>query len=156
MTAESNLAALGIELPTPFEYPRSNRTGCVLTGNLLFVSGHPPPEGMGVKTVGKVGSSLDEGEARAASRATALNMLASIRQELGTLDRVTRVVKIFGMVNSAPGFDRQFAVIDGASDLMCEVFGQQAGQHARSAVGMFELPRGFCVEIEGIFEVRSP
>ena len=156
MTAEANLLSLGIELPTPFEYPRSNRTGCVLTGNLLFVSGHPPPEGMGVKTTGKVGDSLDEAEAREASRATALNLLASVRRELGTLDRVSRVVKIFGMVSSAPGFVRQFAVIDGASDLMCEVFGQQAGQHARSAVGMFELPHGICVEIEAVFEVTTP
>ena len=76
-----------------------------------------------------------------------------MRQQLGSLDRVRRVVKVYGMVNSSPGFQRQFAVIDGASDLFFELFGPEAGQHARSAVGMFELPRGFPMEIEAIFEV---
>ena len=82
-------------------------------------------------------------------------MLSSVKQELGTLERITRVVKINGMVNSAPGFQRQFAVIDGASDLLYELFGPHRGQHARSAVGMFELPRQFCMEIEGIMQISN-
>ncbi len=156
MSAEARLAALGLTLPAPFVYPSPNRTGCVLAGSLLFASGHPPPEGMGVRVTGQVGNTVSEAEAHDASRATALSILASVRQTIGSLDRVRQVVKLFGMVHSAPGFDRQFAVIDGASNLMCEVFGPKAGQHARSAVGMFALPRGFCVEIEAVFEIRPP
>ena len=155
MSAAQRLQELGLELPPPFAYPSANRTGCVRSGDLLFASGHPPPENFGVKTVGKVGAEVSETEAYAAARATALNILASVAQSLGSLDRVARVVKVFGMVNSAPGFDRQFAVIDGASDLFCELFGSDAGQHARSAVGMYELPRRFCIEIEAVFEVRD-
>jgi enamine deaminase RidA (YjgF/YER057c/UK114 family) len=147
------LDKLGLDLPPPFVYPSANRTGCVVTGNLLYTSGHPPPEDFGVTVRGKVGTGVTEDEAYAAARATALNILASVEAELGSLDRITQVVKVYGMVNSAPGFDRQFAVIDGASDLLFEVFGPEAGQHARSAVGMFELPRQFCMEIEAIFEL---
>ena len=98
---------------------------------------------------------MTEEEAHTAARATALSILASVEEELGSLDRLSRVVKVTGMVNSASGFDRQFAVIDGASDLFLDPFGPDAGQHARSAVGMFELPRNFCMEIEAIFEISS-
>jgi len=147
------LDKLGLDLPPPFIYPSANRTGCVVTGNLLYTSGHPPPEDFGVTVHGKVGADVSEDEAYAAARATALNILASVEAQLGSLDRITQVVKVYGMVNSAPGFDRQFAVIDGASDLLFEIFGAEAGQHARSAVGMFELPRQFCMEIEAVFEL---
>jgi enamine deaminase RidA (YjgF/YER057c/UK114 family) len=147
------LDKLGLDLPPPFVYPSANRTGCVVTGNLLYTSGHPPPGNFGVTIRGKVGADVPEDEAYAAARATALNILASVEAELGSLDRITQVVKVYGMVNSAPGFDRQFAVIDGASDLLFEIFGPKAGQHARSAVGMFELPRQFCMEIEAVFEL---
>lgn len=153
MRIRERLEKLGLKLPPAFVYPSANRTGCVITGNLLYTSGHPPPEDFGVTVKGKVGADVTEEEAYAAARATALNILASIEDELGSLDRITQVVKVYGMVNSAPGFDRQFAVIDGASDLLFEVFGPKAGQHARSAVGMFELPRRFCMEIEAIFEL---
>lgn len=155
MTARERLVELGLRLPEPFAYPSANRTGCVEAAGLLFASGHPPPEGFGVAVAGKVGASVSEAEAYASSRATALNILASVESHLGSLDRVARVVKVFGMVNSAPGFDRQFAVIDGASDLLVALFGPEAGRHARSAVGMFELPRGFCVEIEAVFALRG-
>jgi enamine deaminase RidA (YjgF/YER057c/UK114 family) len=147
------LENLGLRLPPAFVYPSANRTGCVVTGNLLYTSGHPPPEDFGVTVKGKVGADVSEEEAYAAARATVLNILASVQDELGSLDRITQIVKVYGMVNSAPGFDRQFAVIDGASDLLFEIFGPKAGQHARSAVGMFELPRRFCMEIEAIFEL---
>ncbi|MEX2453161.1 MAG: RidA family protein [Rhodospirillaceae bacterium] len=153
MRVRERLSELRLELPEPFVYPSTNRTGCIVTGDLCYTSGHPPPDNFGVKTVGKVGADLTEEEAYAAARATALNILASVERKLGSLDRITQVVKVFGMVNSAPGFQRQFAAIDGASDLFFELFGPQVGQHARSAVGMFELPRGFCMEIEAIFEL---
>lgn len=155
MSIRERLDKLGVDLPSPFVYPSANRTGCVVTGNLLYTSGHPPPENFGVTVHGKVGADVSEDEAYAAARATALNILASVEAQLGSLDRITQVVKVYGMVNSAPGFDRQFAVIDGASDLLFEIFGPEAGQHARSAVGMFELPRQFCMEIEAVFELSG-
>ena len=153
MKIRDRLDELGLDLPPAFVYPSENRTGCVVTRYLLYTSGHPPPENFGVKVKGKVGANVSEEEAYAAARATALNILASVEEELGSLDRVTQVVKVYGMVNSAPGFERQFAVIDGASDLFYELFGPQAGRHARSAVGMFELPRQYCMEIEAVFEL---
>lgn len=153
MRIRERLEELGLELPPPFVYPSANRTGCVVTQHLVYTSGHPPPEDFSVTVKGKVGANVSEEDAYASARATALNILASVEAELGSLDRITQVVKVYGMVNSAPGFDRQFAVIDGASDLLFELFGPEAGQHARSAVGMFELPRQFCMEIEAIFEL---
>ncbi len=153
MSIEARLRELGITLPPPFRYPSANRTGCVQVGSLLYTSGHPPPADFGVAIEGKVDADVSEDEACRCARATALNILASARQQLGTLDRIRQVVKVTGMVNSSPGFQRQFAVIDGASDLYVELFGAEAGQHARSAVGMFELPRGFAMEIEAIFEI---
>lgn len=154
-TYEQKLRDMGHTLPPPFEYPSPNRTGCVQAGNLLFASGHPPPENAGVVVHGKVGGEVSEQDAYRSAEATMLNILSSVKQHLGSLDRIRRVVKITGMVNSAPGFQRQFAVIDGASDLVYTLFGPQAGQHARSAVGMFELPRGYCMEIEAIFEIDA-
>jgi len=151
---EEKLAAMGHKLPEAFVYPNQNRTGCVEAGNLLFCSGHPPPENFGNVVHGKVGGTVTEEEAVKAAQSVALNLLASVKQQLGSLDRIKQVVKVTGMVNSAPGFERQFAVIDGASDLYHELFGPEAGQHARSAIGMFELPRGYCMEIEAIFEIK--
>ncbi len=152
---ESRLTEMGCTLPEPFVYPSPNRTGCVVAGHLLYSSGHPPPVDFGVTVNGKVGGTVSEEEAVEAARATALNILASVKQQIGSLDNIKQVVKVTGMVNSAPGFQRQFAVIDGASNLFYELFGPEAGQHARSAVGMFELPREFCMEIEAIFELKG-
>ncbi len=154
MSIEEKLAALNLALPEPFKYPSPNRTGCVVVGNLAFVSGHPPAALPGVAVEGKVTADLSEADAVVAARACALNMLASLEQQVGDLGRVKRVVKLLGMVNSSPGFDRQFAVIDGASDLLVSLWGPEHGAHARSAVGMFELPRGIPVEVEGIFELH--
>jgi enamine deaminase RidA (YjgF/YER057c/UK114 family) len=151
---EERLRSLGLSLPPAHAFPNPNRTGCVRMGGLLFVSGHPPAPLEGVKMRGMVSAELSEAEARLAARAAALNKLATIKAELGDLDRVARLGKLLGMVNSSPGFERQFAVIDGASDLFLELWGPEDGQHARSAVGMAELPRGIPVEIEGIFELR--
>ena len=153
MGIEEKLAKLGLTLPPPFQYPSPNRTGCVQVGNLLFISGHGPAEIAGVKMRGKVGDEVSEEEATKAAQAAALSMLSSIKRQIGNLNKVKRVVKVLGMVNSSSGFDRQFAVIDGASDLFLELGGPEYGQHARAAVGMFELPRRIPVEIEGIFEL---
>lgn len=151
MGAEDRLTELGIELP-PVPPPVANFIRARRVGDLLFVSGHGPVRPDGSRTVGKVGSDLDVEQAKAAARLTGLNMLATVKEHLGSLDRVHCVVKVLGMVNSAPGFDRQPAVIDGFSDLMVEVFAED-GRHARSAVGMAELPFGIPVEIEMILEV---
>lgn len=154
MEIEKKLTEMGLTLPEPFQYPSPNRTGCVQVGTLLFVSGHPPVGVPGVKSEGKVGAELTEEEGQLAARACALNMLSSVKHRLGSLERVKRIVKINGMVNTADGFIRQFAIIDGASDLFLALWGPDCGQHARSAIGVFELPRRFPVEVEGVFELH--
>lgn len=150
---EAKLAEMGLVLPAPKEWPSANRTGYVRVSDTLFVSGHGPGGVPDVVTHGKVGAEVSERDAYFTARACALSMLASVREKLGDLDQVKRVVKLLGLVNSAPGFDRQFAVIDGASDLFLALWGDEYGQHARAAFGVAELPRTIPVEIEGIFEV---
>ena len=149
-TVAARLVELGIELPAVFP-PAGNYTGCSRSGNLLYVGGHGPINGADIVT-GKVGRDVDLAEARRAARMTALSILATMHEELGDLDRVIRIVKVFGMVNVAPGFNQTPAVIDGCSDLLVEVFGD-AGRHTRSAVGLAELPFDIAVEIELIAEV---
>jgi enamine deaminase RidA (YjgF/YER057c/UK114 family) len=152
---EDKVRAMGHSLPAPFEFPNPNRTGCVVVGSIVYVSGHGRNlSGSGVKSVGKVGRDLTLEEGYAAARAVALSILASLKQELGDLDRIKRVIRLFGMVNVSPGFDRMPQVIDGASDFFYELFGPQYGKHARSAVGMAELPHGMPIEINGEFELR--
>lgn len=156
-TIEKKLARMGLTLPPTHPYPSPNRTACVQAGNLLFLSGHGSARhdlGLEVKRQGKVGSEVTEQEAYQTARAVALSMLASIKAHVGDLDRVKRVVRLLGMVNSAPGFERQFAVIDGASDLFYELWGPQFGQHVRAAVGIAELPRRSVLEIMGEFELH--
>ena len=153
---EAKIAAMGHTLPAPFKFPNPNRTGCVVVGNIVFVSGHGRDlTGPGVKAAGKVGRDLTVEEGYAAARAVALSIVASLKLELGNLDRVKRVIRLFGMVNAAPGFDRMPQVIDGASDFFYEWLGPKHGQHARSAVGMAELPHGIPVEINGEFELHA-
>ena len=117
--------------------------------------GTPPPSGFGVAVHGKVGGDIAEQEAVSSAQAAALSILASVEQQVGSLAAIKQVVKVTGLVNSAPGFVRQFAVVDGASNLFVDLFGPSAGQHARSAIGVFELPRQFCMEIEAIFELSN-
>jgi enamine deaminase RidA (YjgF/YER057c/UK114 family) len=148
---DDRLASLGIELPPVFP-AAANYLGCTRTGNLLYASGHGPIDGTRA-VIGKVGGNLSLDEGRAAARLTALSILATMRQELGDLDRVRRIVKVFGMVNVAPGFDQMPSVIDGCSDVLIDIFGD-AGRHSRSAVGLAELPFGIAVEIELIAEVE--
>ena len=154
---EDKLRQMGLTLPEPFKFPKPNRTGCVVVGSIVFVSGHGRYNGptQGIKTVGKLGRDLTIEEGYAAARLVALSMLAILRQELGDLDRIKRLVRLMGMVNVAPGFDRMPEVIDGASDLFYELLGPQNGRHARTAVGLAELPHGIPVEINGEFELRS-
>lgn len=147
---EARLRELEITLPAVFP-PAGNYLGCVRSGDLLHVGGHGPVDGPTVIT-GKVGDTVDLDQARDAARLTARSILATMRAELGDLDRVVRIVKVFGMVNVAPGFTQTPAVIDGCSDLLVAVFGE-AGRHTRSAVGMAELPFDIAVEIELIAEV---
>ena len=155
---EDKLARLGLTLPSTHPYPSPNRTACVRVGSLLFLSGHGTGRQempLGAKRYGKVGSEVSEQEAYVAARAVALTMMASIKAEVGALDRVRRVIRLYGMVNSAPGFERQFAVIDGASDLFYELWGPEFGCHARAAVGIAELPRRAVLEIMGEFELHA-
>jgi enamine deaminase RidA (YjgF/YER057c/UK114 family) len=126
----------------------------VRSGSLLFLAGHAPLRNGEYQFVGKVGREWSEDEGYEAARLTALNMLATLKAELGDLGRVRRVVKLLGMVNCTEDFTRVPDVLNGASDLLIEVFGD-AGRHARSAVGMQQLHYGMAIEIEGIFEIAG-
>ena len=150
-SAEDNLKQKNIVLPTP-PTPVANYVPAVRVGNLLFLSGSGPDASI---PRGKVGKDLTLEQGYQAARSVGLNLLANARANLGNLDKVKRVVKVLGMVNSAPGFTDQPKVINGFSDLMVEVFGEAIGKHARSAVGMAELPFNIPVEIEMILEVES-
>ena len=145
MSVRERLEELGLRLPPLFP-PAANYLGCVVDGDLVHVGGHGPIDGDEV-VIGKVGGDLTVDEGRRAARMTALSILATLEAELGDLDRIRRIIKVFGMVNVAPGFERTPQVIDGCSDLLVEVFGD-AGRHTRSAVGLAELPFGIAVEIE--------
>jgi enamine deaminase RidA (YjgF/YER057c/UK114 family) len=152
---EARLAALGLSLPAPLVLPSKNRTSAVLIGEMLYVSGHGAQllEDESLKLRGRVGRELTEEDGYAVARALALKMLASLKHHLGELDRVRRVVKLVGMVNSVPEFERHNVVINGASDLLFEVFGPEIGCHARSSLGVAGLVGNQPVEIEGVFHV---
>src|SRR5262249_32934836 len=126
----------------------------VLAGNMLYVSGHGPVKADGKTIEGRVGAELTEQEGKEAARVVGIAILSTVRSTLGSLDRVNRLVKTLGMVNSTPDFKRHPHVINGFSELMAEVFGEEAGVGARSAVGMGSLPGNIPVEIECIFEVK--
>jgi enamine deaminase RidA (YjgF/YER057c/UK114 family) len=149
---ERRLTELGIELP-PTTAPSANFLPAVRSGQWLFVSGHTSTRD-GVECYGKVGSDVDLARAQQAAREVAISMLGTMRGELGDLDRVRRIVKVFGMVNSAPDFEAHGQVINGASDLFVALFGDR-GRHARSSVGMAQLPRNASVELELIAEIEE-
>jgi len=158
---EQRLTELGFALPAPLQLP----PGAVLpfpwvrvVGTRALISGHGPTneDGSLAHPLGKVGSDVSVDQAYASARLTALAMLGSLKRELGDLDRIAAWSRIFGMVNSSPGFNRQPAVINGCTDLLVELFGPQRGAHARSAVGMAELPFNIPVEIEGEVELLAP
>ncbi len=152
---DKRLETLGIQLPPVFRFPSQNRTGCVESRGVLYLSGHGNglPDWPGIAHRGKVGADVSEEAAHRTARVVALSMLSTIADKYGTLDRVKRVIRILGMVNSAPGFERQTYVIDGASDVLYEIWGTQFGCHARTAVGVAELPFGLALEINGEFEL---
>ena len=151
MSAEKRLRELGIELGA-VSAPVANYVNAVRTGNLLFLSGKGPRAVDGKRPRGKVGRDFTTEQAYQHARTVGLDLLAVMRSELGSLDRVKRVVKLLGMVNAVPEFEDHPKVINGCSDLLVEVLGE-AGGHARSAVGMGSLPMGIPVEIELIVEV---
>lgn len=146
---ESRLASMGITLPTPAA-PAANYVPVVRSGNLLFVSGQVSA-GPDDSYIGKLGREYDLGEGQEAARLCAVSLIANLKAELGSLDRVARFVKLTGFVNCTPDFTDIHKVINGCSDLIVEVFGDP-GRHARSAVGMGSLPLGFAVEVEAIVE----
>lgn len=149
---EQKLAALGIMLPSPAS-PIANYVPAVRSGNLLVVSGQLC-FGAGGKLAasGQLGGGVSADDGRQAARACAINLLAHVKLALGDLDRVVRVVRLGGFINSAPGFAEGPKVMNGASDLMVEVFGDK-GRHARTTVGVSALPLNAAVEVEGLFEV---
>lgn len=157
---EDRLRSLGLTLPPPAAPP----PGIVLpfqfvrvVGRRAWISGHGPQTANGwfTEPLGKVGREVTLEQGYEAARLTALSMLGSLQRALGDLDRIAAWTRVFGMVNSAPGFNRQPSVINGFSDLILQVFGPEVGAHSRSAVGMAELPFNIPVEIEGEVELRG-
>jgi enamine deaminase RidA (YjgF/YER057c/UK114 family) len=158
MPIEARLRELGLALPGPIIAPAGVRLPFAFVrvrGNRAFVSGHGPQnvDGSIALPLGKLGRELTVDEGYRAARLTALSILGSLKRELGDLDRVRAWLRVFGMVASAPGFGQQPAVINGCSDLILELFGAEGGKHARSAVGMAELPFNIPVEIEAEVEI---
>jgi enamine deaminase RidA (YjgF/YER057c/UK114 family) len=158
MKVEAKLKELGLTLPEPLKPPPGMKLPFAwvrVRGNRAYIAGHSPqnPDGSLAGPLGKVGADLSVEEAYQAARLAALSVLGSLQRELGDLDRVAAWLRVFGMVNSAPGFNQQPRVINGFSDLILELYGPERGLHARSAVGMAELPFGIPVEIEAEVEI---
>ena len=152
MNAEKRVIELKLELP-PAPKPVAVYRTVVVAGNVAYVSGHGPLKSDGTMISGRVGAELDLAAGKAAARQVGLAILATLRAELGSLDRVSRLLKMLGMVNAAQDFRDHPAVINGCSELFAEVFGPEDGIGARSAVGMTSLPGNIAVEIEAIFEI---
>jgi enamine deaminase RidA (YjgF/YER057c/UK114 family) len=160
LTIEEKILQLGLILPELQRLPLGINLPILLVrvhGNRAYISGHVPlnPDGSIAQPLGKVGSDLTLEEGYHAAQLTALSILSNLKRELGELDRVIAWLKVFGMVNSAPGFIQQPQVINGFSDLILKLYGPEKGSHARSAVGMAELPNGVPVEIEAEVEIRD-
>jgi enamine deaminase RidA (YjgF/YER057c/UK114 family) len=156
---EAKLAALGLQLPAPLQVPPGVKLPFQfvrVAGARAYISGHGPQnrDGSLAAPLGKLGRELTVEQGYAQARTVALSVLGSLQRVLGDLDRVRQWNRVFGMVNSAPGFNRQPAVINGFSDLIIELYGADAGGHARSAVGMAELPFDIPVEVEAEVELK--
>lgn len=152
MTAEQNLVALGLVLPPP--PPRGGiYKPCLVDGKNLYVSGHGPYQSDQSSIKGKLGLDLDEVAGKHAARQVGLAILATIRSQLGSLDSIKRVIKLLGMVNAIPSFEKHPYVINGCSELFAEIWGEENGVGVRSAVGMGSLPNNIAVEIEVMFEL---
>ena len=157
---ESKLESMGLVLPEPIKVPPGIAlpfSWVRVRGNRVYASGHIAlnSDGTVAEPLGKVGGEVDEAEGYDAARSVAVAMLASLHRELGDLDRITAWLRVFGMVNAAPGFDRFPVIINGFSELIVELFGPERGSHARSAVGMAGLPFGTPVEIEAEVEIQA-
>jgi enamine deaminase RidA (YjgF/YER057c/UK114 family) len=159
-SVEERLKALGLVLPEAVKVP----PGVILLfswvrirGNRAFISGHPPlnPDGSIAKPLGKVGAEVSLAQGYQAARLTGLSILGNLKRALGNLDRITAWLRVFGMVNAAPGFNQLPSVINGFSDLIFELYGKEKGDHARSAVGLAELPFNIPVEIEAEVEIGA-
>ncbi|MEP7108350.1 MAG: RidA family protein [Ferruginibacter sp.] len=151
--AEARIKELGIQLITPTA-PIANYLKAVRVGNMVYLSGHGPDKPEGGQVTGKVGSDLTLEQARDAARITGISLLSTLKATIGDLNKVKRIVKLFGMVNAIPTFEQHPKVINGCSDLLVEVFGEN-GKHARAAVGMCSLPNNIAVEIEMIVELKE-
>ena len=151
--AEARLVELKLQLPAPTK-PSATLTPIVVSGNLAFVSGHISRRPDNTLITGRLGEDLDVAAGKEAARQVGLAILSTLRNELGSLDRVKRVVKVLGFVNAVPGFKDQPAVINGCSELFLDLFGRERGLGARSAIGAGSLPLNVAVEIEGIFEIE--
>ena len=149
---EARLKELGIQLITP-SAPVANYVKAVRVGKLVYLSGHGPDKPEGGLVIGKVGTDLTLEQGQEAARLVGISLLSTLKAEVGNLNKVKRVVKVLGMVNAPPTFDKQPQVINGCSDLMVAVFGEN-GKHARSSVGVASLPSNIPVEIEMIVELK--
>ncbi len=155
---EAKIEKMGLYLPEPFKGPPGLKLPfkpCIVRGNHAYIAGHAPqnPDGTMAQPLGKVGSDLTIEQGYHAAKLVALSMLASLKREIGDLDRVTQWLKVLGMVNVAPGFNMTTMVINGFSEFIVELFGPERGAHTRSAVGMAVLPLDLPVEIEGEVEI---
>ena len=153
MSVAARLKALGIELP-PVAIPAAAYVPFVQTGRLVFLSGHIAKKD-GKPWVGQLGLTMSTEEGKAAARAIAIDLMGTLQAACGDLDRVARIVKVMSLVNSTPTFTEQHLVTNGCSELLGEVFGPQAGAHARSAFGVAQIPLGACVEIELMAELEA-
>lgn len=154
MGADSQLENLGLTLP-PAPKAIGVYKSVVTVGDLIYTSGHGPLQADKTLITGRVGDALSVEEGYAAAKQTGLAILATLKETLGSLDKIERVIKVFGMVHATPDFKDHPAVINGCSELFAEVFGAEAGIAARSAVGVASLPAGMSVEIEAIFQVKG-
>ena len=153
MGADARIRELTLELP-PAPKPLAVYKPVMVAGNMAYVSGHGPVKTDGSLIVGRLGDDMDLAAGKAAARQVGLAILATVKEHLGSLDRVARVIKLLGMVNATPDFRDHPQVINGCSELFADVFGRDRGIGARSAVGMGSLPGGIAVEIEAIFEIE--
>ena len=154
MDNESRFTALNVMLP-PAPEPKGVYTPLLRVGNLIYISGHLPVNNDGSLHKGKIGADIDQEEGKMAARQVGLTILATLIANLGSLNRIKRVIKVFGMVNATTDFEKQPYIINGCSELLVEVFGRENGIGVRSAVGVGSLPENVPVEIEGIFELEG-
>ena len=153
MSAEKNFAALGLTLP-PAPTPAGVYKPCLVDGKYLWVSGHGPVRDDKTLITGRVGKDMDADAAKLAARQVALTILSSVKLAIGSLDKIKRVIKVLGMVNAEPDFEKHPFVINGCSELFAKIWGEQNGVGVRSAVGMGSLPNNIAVEIEVLFELE--